>query len=415
MQEEARQLLIGMTWLPILSLAAAALVAYRFLRREGAPLTGSWPLDLALAAIALLLTSRAYDEFTMSSAAPYYAAPAVLLLGLLHQRIAERWPTARAASMGALAAVAAGIALYSAVALYPDKGTVVQTAMGSYVAADDSAAVEQEAIDFVRSHTASDEPILALPADAGIYFLADRPAGAVREHVPARPARHPRRRAGGDRRDCGAEHVRYALVSTRDTSAFETGRFGSGYDRLLGTYLRSGRLVETHRRPKRRSGRRQPFAGVPHLRPAVSATGVVGVHPGAELERRSELFAALSEAFPATRFVPVARRAGRGSTLWSSSATAPRPQARPRLGSAALALLGPEAQAGIAGRGRAGRLPEASIAACGVALSPTAISARRRRCRWRAKSSPSTKDASLWTRHGLLDVAAVGPDELGAG
>jgi hypothetical protein len=39
------------------------------------------------------------------------------------------------------------------------------------------------------------------------------------------------------------EGVRYALVSNRDTSAFETGRFGSGYDQLLGRYLRSGRLV----------------------------------------------------------------------------------------------------------------------------------------------------------------------------
>jgi hypothetical protein len=259
-EEEARQLLIGMTWLPILSLAAAALVAYRFLRREGAPLTGSWPLDLALAAIALLLTSRAYDEFTMSSAAPYYAAPAVLLLGLLHQRIAERWPSARAASMGALAAVAAGIALYSALALYPDKDTVVHTAMGSYVAADDSAAVEQGAIDFVRSHTAADEPILALPADAGIYFLADRqPALYENMFLPGLLDTRADERAAIAR--LRAEHVRYALVSTRDTSAFETGRFGSGYDRLLGRYLRSGTLVETLGDPSIAPGGGNPSQG----------------------------------------------------------------------------------------------------------------------------------------------------------
>ncbi len=259
-QEEARQLLIGMTWLPILSLAAAALVAYRFLRREGAPLTGSWPLDLALAAIALLLTSRAYDEFTMSSAAPYYAAPAVLLLGLLHQRIGDRWPTARAASMGALAAVAAGIALYSALALYPDKGTVVHTAMGSYVAANDSAAVEQEAIDFVRSHTAADEPILALPADAGIYFLADRrPALYENMFLPGLLDTRADERAAIAR--LRSEHVRYALVSTRDTSAFETGRFGSGYDRLLGHYLRSGTLVKTLGDPSVAPGGGNPSQG----------------------------------------------------------------------------------------------------------------------------------------------------------
>jgi hypothetical protein len=258
--EETRQLLLGMTVLPILSLAAAALVAYRFLKRESAPLTGSWPLDLALAAVALLLTSRAYDEFTMSSAAPYYAAPAVLLLGLLHQRVGERLPSARAASMGALAALAAGIVLYSTIALYPDKGTTVHTARGNYVAANDSAAVEQQAINFVRSHTEPGEPILALPADAGIYFLADRPPalyenmflpGLIVTRAEEEEAIAQLRREG----------VRYALVSTRDTSAFETGRFGVGYNRLLGRYLRSGRLVETIGDPRIAPGGGNPSQG----------------------------------------------------------------------------------------------------------------------------------------------------------
>jgi hypothetical protein len=259
-QEEGRQLLIGMTWLPLLSLMVAALVAYRFLRHERAPLTGSWPLDLALAAVALLLTSRAYDEFTMSSAAPYYAAPAVLLLGLLHQRIGERWPAARTAAMGALAAVAAGIALYSVLALYPDKGTVVHTAMGDYVAANDSAAVEQEAIDFVRSHTAPGEPTLALPADAGIYFLADRPPALYENmFLPGLLSTRAEERTAITRLQ--SEHVRYALVSTRDTSAFETGRFGIGYDRLLGHYLRSGRLVKTLGDPRIAPGGGNPSQG----------------------------------------------------------------------------------------------------------------------------------------------------------
>jgi hypothetical protein len=260
-EEEGRQLLIGMTVLPILSLAAAALVAYRFLRRQRAPLTGSWQLDLALAAVALLLASRAYDEFTMSSAAPYYAAPAVLLLGLLHQRIGERWPTARTASMGALAAVAAGIALYSTFALYPDKSTTVHTAQGSYVAAIDSAAVEQEAIDFVRSHTAPGEPILALPADAGIYYLSDRPP-ALYENMFLPGLIVTRADELAAIAQLRREHVRYALISTRDTSAFETGRFGIGYNRLLGRYLRSGRLVKTLGDPAIAPGGGNPSRGL---------------------------------------------------------------------------------------------------------------------------------------------------------
>jgi hypothetical protein len=182
--------------------------------------------------------------FTMTSAAPYYAAPAVLLLGLLHQRVGDSWPSARPAVMGMLAAVAAGIALYAAAALYPDKGTVVHTAAGDYVADSRSAGAQQQAIDFLRTHTAAGEPVLALPADAGLYFLADRPQ-ALYENMFLPGLLDTK----GDERAAIAqlrrEHVRYALVSTRDTSAFEIGRFGSGYDRLLGRYLRSGRLVQT--------------------------------------------------------------------------------------------------------------------------------------------------------------------------
>lgn len=243
-QEEAKQLLLGMSWLPLLSLLAGALVARALWRRQEAPLSGRWPLDLALVAVAVLLCSRAYDQFTMTSAAPYYAAPAVLLLGLLHQRVGDRWPGARPAAMAMLAAVAAGIALYEAVGLYPDKGTVVHTAAGDYVADSRSAGAQQEALDFIRTHTAPGEPVLALPADAGTYFLADRPQPLYENmFLPGLLDTRADERAAIARLE--REGVRYALVSNRDTSAFETGRFGSGYDQLLGRYLRSGRLVAT--------------------------------------------------------------------------------------------------------------------------------------------------------------------------
>jgi 4-amino-4-deoxy-L-arabinose transferase-like glycosyltransferase len=242
--EEAKQLLIGMSWLPVLSVAAAVLVGHRLVRRRPAPLSGSWPMDLALVAAAVLLCSRAYDQFTMSSAAPYYAAPAVLLLGLLHQRIADRWPTARLVAFGSLGAVAAAIALYNTVALYGDKHTVVHTAAGSYVANDLSARAEQESIDFLRANTRQGERILALPVDGGTYFFTHQQPplydvtalpGILDSTADERAAIARLRR----------EDVRYAIVSERDTSAFETGRFGTGYNRLLGRYLFSGRLVKS--------------------------------------------------------------------------------------------------------------------------------------------------------------------------
>ena len=42
-----------------------------------------------------------------------------------------------------------------------------------------------------------------------------------------------------------AAHVRYAVISDRDTTAFETGHFGTGYNRLLGSYITSGHLVKS--------------------------------------------------------------------------------------------------------------------------------------------------------------------------
>jgi hypothetical protein len=258
-EEEARQLLIGMTWLPMLSLLVAAVVAYRFLRRRE-PLSDSWALDLAVAGSAVLLTSRAYDQFTMTSAAPYYAAPAVLLLGVLHQRVADRWPATRIAMVGALTAAAFGIAAYTHFALYADKTIDVATAAGTYVGEDRSAGAQQEVIDFLRTHTARGDRVLALPADGGLYFLADRdPAlyevmflpGLLDSAADERAAIATLRR----------EHVRYAVISTRDTTAFDVGHFGEGYDRILGQYLRAGRLAATFGDPRDEAGGGYPSRG----------------------------------------------------------------------------------------------------------------------------------------------------------
>jgi hypothetical protein len=258
-QTESRQLLIGMSWLPALSLGAAALVAWRFVRRRD-PLSGSWPLDLAVAGAALILTSRAYDEFTMASAAPYYAAPAVLMLGLLHQRLAERYPGARVAVLGALAAAVAGIAVYTHFALVADKTIVVHTAAGSYVGEDHSAVAQQQVLDFVRVHTAPGDAVLALPADGGMPFLSGRrPALYEVMFLPGLLDTRADESAAIAR--LKREHVRYAVVSARDTSAFDTGAFGTGYDRLLGDYLRSGRLVATFGDPHDAAGGGYPSRG----------------------------------------------------------------------------------------------------------------------------------------------------------
>ncbi len=95
--------MLGMSWLPALGFALAAVAAVRLVRRGSSPLGRGWPADLALIVVAAGLGLRAYNAFTTyGSYAPYFAAPLVLLLGILHTRVAERRPQARLAALGAL-------------------------------------------------------------------------------------------------------------------------------------------------------------------------------------------------------------------------------------------------------------------------------------------------------------------------
>ncbi len=239
-EQEATNLTLGMTWLPALALASALAVAAALWRRGGPPLGRSWPDDAALVAIALVLGLRAYDAFNgEGSYAPYYAAPLVLLAGILHQRIGERWPQARSAVTAALAVAAFGLVLYPLLGLYSDNNTEVRTARGSFVANDASAPALQKTLDLIDARTDPGEPILALPSDGGVYFMADRPPATY--EVMFLPglldSRADERRTIRRLED---EDVRLTALSSRDFSAFGFRSFGTDYDRLLGDWIRGG-------------------------------------------------------------------------------------------------------------------------------------------------------------------------------
>ena len=125
--------------------------------------------------------------------------------------------------LGALAAVVAGIAVYTHFALYADKSIVVHTAAGSYVGENRSAGAQQQVLDFVRGHTAPGDAVLALPADGGMSFLTGRdPALYEVMFLPGLLDTRADEIAAIAR--LKREHVRYAVISARDTSAFDTGR-----------------------------------------------------------------------------------------------------------------------------------------------------------------------------------------------
>jgi len=254
-QYEATHLLIGMSWLPALGFAACALLAVCLIRGEKAPISGSWAFDLALVAAAAALGARAYDAFTAeASYAPYYAPPLVLLLALLHDRLGKRWPEARTASYGFLAAVAIGLIAYAQIGLYRDDSATVHTPRGSFVTTPAAAPALQGTIDYIDSHTAPGEKIVAIPLDSGLHFMTGRPPALYNAmFLPGLlDSRQDELEAIQQLKE---EHVRYAVIDQRRFSGYRFERFGVDYNQLFGHWLtRSGAPVATFGGPPRVGG-----------------------------------------------------------------------------------------------------------------------------------------------------------------
>jgi hypothetical protein len=234
---ESTHLILGMSWLPALGFGVAAVVAFRLIRGRQPLLTRSWAFDLALVAAAAALGARAYDAFTAEgSYAPYYAAPLVLLLGVLHQRVADRWPSARRAAILSLGAVAAGLALYALVALYPDQDTPVHTARGTVMMPAQAAQAFQPTVDYVQRTTRPGEPIVSAPSDGGIYFMTGRSPALY--NVVFLPGLLD---TVADERDAiariRAEHVRLAVIGDHKLVGFGSTSFGHDYNRLFAAEL----------------------------------------------------------------------------------------------------------------------------------------------------------------------------------
>ncbi len=237
-EQELRHLMLGMSWLPALGFALAAIAAVRLVRRGSSPLGRTWPADLALIVVAAGLGLRAYNAFTTyGSYAPYFAAPLVLLLGILHTRIAERRPQARLAALGALGLVAAGLAAYALGGQYSHYTTAVHTPRGTFVTSAEAAPALQAAVRQIDTHTAPNQRVLAAPVDGGLYFMADRrPALRELSILPGLIATPAEERAAIAR--LRGERVTVAAVGAREFASWGTPTFGVDYDPLLGAYLR---------------------------------------------------------------------------------------------------------------------------------------------------------------------------------
>jgi hypothetical protein len=243
-EAELHHFMLTMSWLPALGLAAAAVAGRRLLQRGASPLSGRWPADAALIAVAVLLGLRAYNEFTTEgSYAPYYAAPLVVLLGILHQRIAQTRPITGRWPLVFLLFAALGLGTYAIGGLYDDESAVVHTPRGSFVTTPGSADATSAAVAEIGRLTKSGDAIFAGPADGGLYFMSDRrPALYEVMTLPGLLATvKDQRRAIGQLR---AARAQVAVVGLRDFSVWGWKRFGVDYNRAFGDFLRASTVHE---------------------------------------------------------------------------------------------------------------------------------------------------------------------------
>jgi hypothetical protein len=242
---EARHLVLGMSVLPALCLAVAVLAAIRLITGRDSPLGRTWPADLALIVVAAGLGLRAYNAFTTEgSYAPYYAAPLVLILGILHERVSERQPAARGAVLAVLGLIALGLATYAVGGLYRHDTTTVHTERGTFVTTTAAAAAVQATVDQIDADTTPSQAIFTAPTEGGLYFMSDRrPALYDLALLPGLIATPAEQRAAIAR--LRHEHIPLAVIAARNLSVWSTHTFGVDYDTILGDYLQSSASSST--------------------------------------------------------------------------------------------------------------------------------------------------------------------------
>lgn len=237
-QTEIHHLILGMSALPAVGVGVFVWAVVRLLRRGEAPLGRSWPADFALIVAAVGLGLRAFNAFTAEgSYAPYYAAPLVLVLGILHSKVAASRPQARVAVLAALGCVGAGLAAYSLFGLYRHIDVAVHTPRGTFVTMADAAPALQATIRTIDRDTTPGQHILAAPLDGGLYFMSDRePAIYQLSVLPGLLySRADQEQAIARLRH---DHVALAVLAARNFALWGVPTFGVNYDATLGTYLR---------------------------------------------------------------------------------------------------------------------------------------------------------------------------------
>lgn len=244
--DEAGNLLIAMSWLPVPALAALAWAAPRARRNGSAPGIG-WPADLALLAGAAAAGLRGYNEFTPDSYAPYWAALPVLVAGIALDRVGRRWPAGRPVALAALLGATLALSLHAYVGLMRDDVARVDTPRGQYRWYGDGGRALEQTTRYAASRLSGTEPMLVFPDDPGIYFLTGHPSALYEStFLPGTldTAQDERKAI----RRLNRRTPKVVVIGAQEMQNFGFPVFGKDYNRLLGAWVRR------HYRPTRRFG-----------------------------------------------------------------------------------------------------------------------------------------------------------------
>lgn len=235
--DEAKRLLLAMSWLPIPAVVALAWALRRAARNEPAPGAG-WPADLALLAGAAAAGLRAYNEFTPDSYAPYWAALPALVAVIVAQRVALHRPAARVAALAVPAVAAAALFLHAYVGLYSDDTATVSTPRGTFRWFEDGGPALERTTRYVARRLEGREPILSFPADPGVHFLSGHPSALYESTFPpgTLDSEADERRAIRVLRRRPAELV---VIAAQRTDNYGFSEIGVDYTRILFGYLRA--------------------------------------------------------------------------------------------------------------------------------------------------------------------------------
>lgn len=226
-------------WIPAGVLIAVVVLAARAWRR-GSLSPAEQAAFVVLAALSVLAL-KTYAAFfphpnRIAPQAAEYAMPlAALFLAWLHLAVPARHPGVRILGLGWLALlVTAGIVLSAGDAR--TETVTVRGPGGALTATPQDGPALQAALSAIMRTTGKGDPILLAPQMSALYVIAQRsnPLPEI-SLLPGALAG-----AAAERRAIVRMHaVQLAITSREDLSEYGAGAFGTGYDRLIGGWLRT--------------------------------------------------------------------------------------------------------------------------------------------------------------------------------